>query len=147
MSKKKKKNNFALIIVIAIIAAAVYLLNKPKENIIVEEFATTYEDGTKENTSKELAKEKQLGELRISNIVLSYRSSINVSTLLADVTNMGNTKTEEQLIKVAILDKEGNVVLNLEQMLVAIEPGQSAQLNVNVSADITGAYDFRVSKG
>ncbi len=151
MKKKKKKNNLVLIIsvviiIIAIIVVAIYLLNKPKENTIVEEFAITYEDGTKENTSKELAKEKKLDELLINNIILSYRESTDLTTLLADVTNTGNTKTAEQLIKVELLDKEENVIMELEQMLVPIEPGQSTQLNVNVSSDFAGAYNFRVSK-
>ena len=148
MNKKSKNKKLAMIISIVVIVAVVFTLavifnTKPKENIIKEEFAITYEDGVKINTSEELAKDKQLDSYTITNIKLSNRN--NISTLLADVTNNGN-QTEEQIVRIEMLDKNGNIIMELKGTLKALAQGETTQLNVNVSADIVGAYDFRISK-
>lgn len=148
MDKKNKNKKLGMIISIIVILAVViigivvYLVNS-REKVIKEEFAITYEDGVKINTSKELAKDKQLDNLRITNIKLSYRN--NTSTLLADVINDGS-KIQDQQVKVEMLDKEGNVFMELKGIINSLEQGETTELNINVSADIAGAYNFRVSK-
>ena len=147
MRKKLNKKVIVLLviaIIVTIIVAVVLIKNNKEDDIVVEEFATTYEDGVKINTSKELAKEKKLDDLQLTDIRLSCRRGL--STLIAKVTNNGTVKTEEQEVKVEVIDKDGNVMMELRGLLLEIEPGASTLLNLNVSSDIAGAYDFRISK-
>lgn len=144
--KNKKIILLVSIIIIFIIVITVVIVsrNVNKENIIVEEFDTIYEDGTKINTSEKLLETKKLDELELTEIKLSCRNGI--STLIAKVTNNGNTKTQEQEVSVEVLDKEENVIVELKGLLLPINPGESTTLNLNISSDIAGAYDFRISK-
>lgn len=145
MDKKNKNKKLGMIISIIVIIAAliVGIVVNTREKVIKEEFAITYEDGVKINTSKELAKDKQLGDLKITNIKLSCRN--NISTLLADVINNGN-QTQEQVVKIEMINKEGNVFMELNGIIKSLAQGETTELNVNVSADIAGAYNFRISK-
>ncbi len=148
MDKKSKNKKIGMIISVIVILAVVitgivvYLVNS-REKVIKEEFAITYEDGVKINTSEELAKDKQLDNLRITNIKLSCRN--NTSTLIADVINNGGN-TQEQVVKIEMIDKDGNVIMELKGLLKSLTQGETTQLNVNASSDIAGAYNFRVSK-
>lgn len=146
----KKKVILLIVIIIFIIVALVLtpiIINieesRPKK-VDVEDYAVTYEDGVKINTSKELKKTKHLDNLEITNIVLSYKNG--TSTLLADVINKGNNISPNLMVKVEFLDKEENVIMEIKQEFINLNPEESLELNVNVSADITNAYNFRITK-
>ena len=133
-----------ILILVLIIVVSVIILNKPSSKIIVEEFDTIYEDGIKVNTSEEFAKPKYLDGLEIFNIRLSCKNGI--STLLANVRNTGNNTIDELTLNVEILDKNENVIKELNNTIFSINSGETKELNINVSADIAGAYNFRISK-
>ncbi len=148
MDKKNKNKNLLIIIsiiviIVVVLTVAILFMTKSKEDKTKEKYAITYEDGVKINTSEELAKDKQLDNYTITNIKLSHRN--NTSTLLADVINNGS-QTEEQDVKIEMLDEGGNVIMVLKGILKPLSQGETTQLNVNVSTDIAGAYNFRISK-
>ena len=133
-----------ILILVLIIVVSVIILNKPSSKIIVEEFDTIYEDGIKVNTSEELLKPKYLDDIELNNIRLSCKNGI--STLLADVKNTSNNTIDELTLNVEILDKNENVIKELNNTIFSINSGETKELNINVSADIAGAYNFRISK-
>lgn len=149
MKKIINKRKLVFIIIISLIVItfiiAGILLNIQNRTLKkeVEEFAIKYEDGVKINTSEELLKNKKIGNLEISNIRLSYTNGISI--LLADVINVGNTKTKETEIKVEILDKNENVLIELNGVIYSLNPNEKFELNLNTNIDIANAYDFRIS--
>ena len=132
------------ILIIVVIAGIIINIKNRSLKKIVEEFDIIYEDGVKINTSEELAKTKVVDNLELTNIILSYTDGI--STLLGNLTNKGAKKTEETSLNIEMLDKEENVIAQITTTVRALNPGETAQLNANINADIAGAYNFRISK-
>ena len=132
-----------ILIIVVIVGIIINIKNRSLKKI-VEEFDIVYEDGVKINTSEELAKTKVVDNLELTNIILSYTDGI--STLLGNLTNKGAKKTEETSLNIEMLDKEENVIAQITTTVRALNPGETAQLNANINADIAGAYNFRISK-
>ncbi len=145
--KKKNAILISLIIILLIIMLVVNIVIKIKNTSlkkVVGQYSTTYEDGVKINTSKELAKTKQLDNYEITNIKLSYTNGL--STLLADITNIGDAPLEGTEIKAQIVDENGNVLVEITQDILPLNPGQTVELNMNVTIDVADAYNFILSK-
>lgn len=125
------------------------VLDVAKENIVKdntdeEEYVQMLEDGGKLNTSEKFNKERKLGELTITNIQLKEIGGI--TTLLADVRNDKDIQTEKKEVEVVILNKSGEEITKLEGIIDPIEPKGNVKLNVSVTADVSNAYDFRISE-
>ena len=69
-----------------------------------------------------------------------------LSTLIADITNNTNEATEGQTANIEILDENNNVIETIVAEILPLKPGKTTQLNVNITTDIAGAYDFRITK-
>lgn len=157
MSKREKIVILVLVVLVAI-ALGIWLWqnNKIKEqnkeleqqpltqtNTTTEEYVQNLEDGSKVNISEEFNKEKKLDELTISNI--QFREVGGITTLLADVTNNTGKTSEERMVKIEVIDKNGGVITTLRGTVDRVEDGQKVQLNIGVTADVANAYDFRIS--
>ena len=108
------------------------------------EYTQTLADGSKINTSEELKKDKKLNGLELSNIQLKEKGGI--TTLLADVTNTTNTAVQEKIIKIDILDRQGQIITTIKGPIDGIPAGGTVKLNTSVTADISNAYNFRISE-
>ena len=143
--KKNKKViiilSILIIIIILNIAGIIFFrskTNNTSENTtIVEKYDVIYEGGLKVNTSEEVAKSKKFNTLDIRN---------GLSTLIADITNNTNEATEGQTANIEILDENNNVIETIVAEILPLKPGKTTQLNVNITTDIAGAYDFRITK-
>ncbi len=149
-----------VVLLIAVVIIAVVLIivltgsRKMKEQIkegveqgqVVEESKEQYTeellDGTKINTSKEFNSTKKYGNLEISNI--QYTEKDGISVLLADVKNTGNTKHEEEIVKITILGEQGEEITELKAIIGNIETGKTIRLNASITADVTNAKDFKI---
>ena len=144
---KKEKLIITIVVILLIILTVVgIILNIRNRTLrrIVEEFDIVYEDGVKINTSEELAKTKVVDNFELTNIKLSYTNGL--STLLGDLTNKGTSKTEETNLTVEFLDKEGNTINKLTTSIKPLNPGETTQFNINITTDIAGTYNVRISK-
>lgn len=110
-----------------------------------EQFTTELDDGTKINTSETFGKTKTYNNLEISNIQFTEKDG--QSTFLADVKNNGTTTHEPEIVKIVLLDENGNTVATLNPAIEKIEPGETAQINSMISADVTNVKDFRIEAG
>lgn len=110
-----------------------------------EQFTTELDDGTKINTSETFGKTKTYNNLEISNIQFTEKDG--QSTFLADVKNNGTTTHEPEIVKIVLLDENGNTVAELKPAIEKIEPGETAQINSMISADVTNVKDFRIEAG
>lgn len=150
-----------IVLLIAVVLIAVVLIvvlvngNKDKsdntlqdgtqqgEVVNEEKYTTELDDGTKINTGEEFNKTKTYGNLEISNI--QYTEKDGKTTLLADVKNNGTTKHEAEIVKIEILDENGNVITDGKPVIGDIEPGATIKLNASFSADVANAKDFRIT--
>ena len=46
--------------------------------------------------------------------------------------------------KIVLLDENGNTVTELKPAIEKIEPGETAQINSSISADVANVKDFRI---
>lgn len=110
-----------------------------------EQFTTELDDGTKINTSETFGTTKTYNNLEISNIQFTEKDG--QSTFLADVKNNGTTTHEPEIVKIVLLDENGNTVAELKPAIEKIEPGETAQINSMISADVTNVKDFKIEAG
>lgn len=115
-----------------------------KQEEVDNEFVYEMEDGSKLNVSEEMQKEKTVGSLKISNIQLKETNGI--TTLLADVENTGNSESQEKMLQIEVIDKNGNEITTIRCPVDAVKSGEKVQLNTSVTANISNAYDFRVKE-
>lgn len=154
MKKKEKKMIGILILVAVVIIAIIWFVTRPKDNnqgtanqtanTVKEEFVQVLDDGTKLNVSSKLNQTKELDGLSIGNIQYTYSNGI--STVLADVTNNSGAAIDLTDVKLTLLDKNGNVMAELEGLIAPLEPGASTQLNMGITLDLVNAYDFTIEK-
>ena len=119
MKKSEAKVIFVLVAIMVIVLIIV-IANRGKdnkneevvENIAKEEFIDVKEDGTRVNTSNKLAETKKYDGLEISNITLTEKG--NESYIRATVKNTTSVKKGEELIKLTIVDKQGNVLTSVK---------------------------------
>ena len=107
-----------------------------------EQYTEELLDGIKINTSEEFNSTKKYGNLEISNT--QYIEKDGISVLLADVKNTGNTKHEEEIVKITILGEQGEEITELKAIIGNIESGKTIRLNASITADVTNAKDFKI---
>ena len=107
-----------------------------------EEFVTQVEDGTKINTSEQFNAERTYNNVQISKIQFTEKD--NMSVLLANVTNVGSTKHEREVVKITLLDGEGKTITDFRAVIPELEPNESGQINASITADVANAKDFKV---
>ena len=158
MGKREKKSSNVKVIILLIVVLLIILgivafvinqnnnstNNTKTENTTVEEFVQVLDNGTKVNISDKLKQTKELDEFTIGNIQYKYTNGI--STMTAEVTNNSDKATELTDIKITLLDKEGNVISELEGLIAPLEAGAKTKLSLNVTLDLVNAYDFTIEK-
>lgn len=152
---EKKKVLIGVLIVILVVLAIIMVvgnkkekneenLSRREEKNIVQENVKELENGTKVNTSEELAKNKTLEGLEITNMQLKENGGI--SKLVADVKNPTQQDKESMKVKVEILDETGKTVVTLKGKIDPVKAGKTVKLNMAVTADVVNAHDFRITK-
>ena len=158
-SKERNSNNsndkkifitLLAIILVIIIAILIMKFNKkePEErqnetNTIANSYVEEVEDGIKLNKSTKLNEAKEVEGLQISNIQLTTKDGM--TTLLADVKNITDKKTEVKAIEITLLKEDGSEIAKLIGIINEIEAGESTQLNIATTSDYVNAYDFEVN--
>lgn len=108
-----------------------------------EQYTVQLDDGTKLNTSEDFNSNKTYGDLEISNIQYTTRPD-GMTVLLADVTNKGTTNHELEMVKITILDQNGEAITEIRPLIDAMAPGETVQINASISADVSNAKDFTI---
>ena len=144
-----------IVIVIVLIITWVLVMENKKEETIEnlntqntianeENYVKELNDGTKINTSKALNNIKKYKNLEISNI--QFTESNGMTVLLANVKNNGTTRHEAEIVKIEILDRNGNVITDGKPVIGNIEAGETIQLNASITGNVANAKDFRINE-
>ena len=153
---QNEKRWIVLLVAVVIIAIVFFVVlgfrNKDGEDLAdnsqnvptnEEQYTVQLDDGTKLNTSEDFNSNKTYGDLEISNIQYTTRPD-GMTVLLADVTNKGDTRYDVQEITIKILDENGEVMTEAHPLIDAMNPGETAKINVSFTADISNAKDFTI---
>ena len=108
-----------------------------------EQYTVELDDGTKLNTSESFNSNKTFGDFEVSNIQYTTRPD-GMTVLLADVTNKGTTNHELEMVKITILDQNGEAITEIRPLIDAMAPGETVQINASISADVSNAKDFTI---
>ena len=159
--KIKKSNSKGIILLIAIIIIAIIVVGtiiyQNNKNTQQEQQQETEQDslslidmnntenakienGVKENTSENIAKDRKLGNLSITDIKLSAQDG--VTSFTATVKNDSNKDFAGGIVKISFTNKDGSNYAELEAYIPEIVAGGTNAINAGTTADIANAYDF-----
>lgn len=160
-SLSKKSIIFLMaIIIIAIIVAEtiIYQNNKNKNNQQERQQETEQEslslidmkntenarieNGVKENISENVAKDRKLGNLSITDIKLIAQDG--VTAFSATVKNDSAKDFTGAIVKITFTNKDGSNYAELEAAIPEIVAGGTNSINSGTTADIANAYDFTI---
>ena len=153
---QNEKRWIVLLVAVVIIAIVFFVVlgfrNKDGEDLAdnsqnvptnEEQYTVQLDDGTKLNTSEDFNSNKTYGDLEISNIQYTTRTD-GMTVLLADVTNKGTTNHELEMVKITILDQNGEAITEIRPLIDAMAPGETVQINASITADVSNAKDFTI---
>ena len=155
-SSVKRWIGFLIIILLLVIILKVVLVNEQNEQIMEarvqekvkaevinnEKYTKELRDGTKVNTGVEFNNTKTYGNLEISNIQCTEKNEMTV--LLADVTNKGNSTHENEVVEITILGENGEELSTTKPIIGRIEPGETVKINASITADVSNAKNFTI---
>ena len=131
-----------LVIIIASLITSRYQKQEISEPEKEESYIQENEDGIKVNKSSKLNEAKLVNGLLISNIQLTEKGGM--TTLLADVTNKSEQKTNFKKLKIILLDENENEIATMVAFVNGIEVGETTQLNASTTSNYIKTYDFKV---
>ena len=169
--KKNKKINFkniiALLVIIAIITVGIIIYKNSKkeeqgqeQEKIQEETAqqestkqielidmnntenAKIENGIKQNTSKNILKDRDLNGISITEIQLNAQEGLSHFT--ATVKNNTATDFAGGVAKITFTNKDGSVYAEMEVYIPEIKVGATNAIDASTTADIANAYDFNI---
>ena len=159
--KIKKSNSKGIILLIAIIIIAIIVVGtiiyQNNKNTQQEQQQETEQDslslidmnntenakiesGVKENTSENIAKDRKLGNLSITDIKLVAQDGVTAFT--ATVKNDSTKDFAGGIVKISFTNKDGSNYAELEAYIPEIVAGGTNAINAGTTADIANAYDF-----
>jgi len=153
----KKENRILIILALLLIGIIIFVINKNKDNDVnsnnntlsltenkIEEFVEVLDDGTKVNTSTKLRETKTVEGLTVGNISFAYKNE--KSQVIADVVNNTNSRTPLMEVTIILFDKNGKEISKMNGLIGKLEPGETTQLDMGTTADVSNAYDFIIVK-
>ena len=144
-----------LILVAALIISVIWFITRGNEeeetrNPLVgtgttsSEYVKEENDGTKVNTSDKVAETRQIDGIVIRDIRLEQSNGI--TRLIADLTNTTGQAKDRFLVDIQLFDKSGSLIGTIPGIVGKTQPGETIQMQVGITEDFVGAYDFKIVK-
>ena len=149
MNKKKYLWIIGILLVFIFLVGIDFVLKDIWQKDIQEddpnEFIKTQQNGERENISEKIKNAKfEIEGLEFTNIKLSELAG--KTNLTVDVYN-GNSESKGDIeLRNILLDKNGNVILEMGSYIGNIEPGQTFQISSSATLDYANAYDILIEK-
>lgn len=149
--KPNEKRMIAVLLIITLIVFVIFIYTRKTgqnvDNGINDsnttqnsKYVRTIENGTKQNISKKLQENKQLGDYNITDIkVTSNNSDLKIT---ANITNNTKKDTKAFGFKIIVLNESGQQVGLLESYVGSIKSGETKMINASTSMDINEIYDL-----
>ncbi len=160
--KKNEKIGIMILALVAIIVIVVLLVNRSGKDKQTsggnngvgssqvdngqngEEFVSRQEDGTKVNISNKIKETKRVGGLEITGLTITEKD--NLAQLLGTVTNVSSGVEGNYTLKIIVLDKDNQEIIDMLFSVSELQPGQSVGIDSSATFDFSNAYDIRFEK-
>ena len=110
----------------------------------VNPYVEKQEDGQIENNSPELKREKQFKEIEINNIKFVYNPGNKMTTITADLKNVGTEEQKQEIASLKIIGQNGEELAIINALIPNIKQGEIKTLRCSATADFTNASDFEI---
>ena len=110
----------------------------------VNPYVEKQEDGQIENNSPELKREKQFKEIEINNIKFVYNPGNKMTTITADLKNVGTEEQKQEIASLRIIGQNGEELAIINALIPNIKQGEIKTLRCSATADFTNASDFEI---
>ena len=111
---------------------------------IVNPYIEELEDGQIENNSPALKEEKQFKQIEITNINFVYNPGNKMTTITANLKNVGTEEQEQEVVNLRILDQNENEIVTIEALIPNVKQGETKTLRCSATADLSNASDFEI---
>ena len=111
---------------------------------IVNPYVEELEDGQIENNSPALKEEKQFKKIEITNINFVYNPGNKMTTITADLKNVGTEEQEQEIVALRILGPNGEELAVIDALIPSIKQGETKTLRCSATADLSNASDFEM---
>ena len=102
------------------------------------------EDGQIENNSPELKEEKRFKKIEITNIKFVYNPGNKMTTITADLKNVGTEEQKQEIASLKIIGQNGEELAIINALIPNIKQGEIKTLRCSATADFTNASDFEI---
>ena len=146
-----------LIIVIFVIIAVIFYFNKDKNNVIINENIESANNTTSENKnkskntienvdlSKEMVKEKQYKNTKITNIKLSSDEQ-GISYFECKIKNEANEILKKQDVYFVFLNENNTELTRFKYRLPELKQEEEKKVTIVTTTNITNSNDFRIEE-
>ena len=163
--KKNEKKAILILVVVAVLIIGIIWLCIPKNNgettnnggqataqkangssasASQGEYTKVESNGTIENTSETLKKERTESGFKLSNVTLKEEGGETKFGAL--VTNMTEEAQPSFYGKVELLDKAGNVIGEIPVMISETQKGEVIEIEATITESYANAYDYKLVK-
>jgi hypothetical protein len=145
MEGTKKSTLIILGVILVIIVISVIVSINKKNNNTAQQTNTAKEnfvvaaDGTKTNTSEEVAKDKQVGDVLLEKSKIVFENG--TSKLTSKVTNNGIAK-DNLRFKVKFLANDGSIITESVGFVGKIKANEVKQIDSYITLDISNAKNI-----
>ena len=139
-----------LIVIIALIVVIIIAANGGKDNDNKmqnnneENYSTVLDDGTKINTSEKLKETKIYGNIQMSNMKIARQGEMTV--LMADIQNIGESVLAKQRVKITLLDEAGQVITEITPDIRELQSGEVYTFCAGMTEDIVNAQNYTIGE-
>lgn len=150
MDKSKIWLLIVLIVIIALIVVIIIAANGGKDNDNKmqnnneENYSTVLDDGTKINTSEKLKETKIYGSIQMSNMKIARQGEMTV--LMADIQNIGESVLAKQRVKITLLDEAGQVITEITPDIRELQSGEVYTFSAGMTEDIVNAQNYTIGE-
>ena len=111
---------------------------------IVNPYTEKQEDGQIENNSPEIKEEKKFKEIKITNINFVYNPGNKMTTITANLTNVGTEEQKEEIIFLRIIGQNDEEIATIDALIPNIKQGETRTLRCSATADLSNASNFEI---
>lgn len=135
---------FALVIITNLIVCKTICNKRNNINTEIEKNQTGLNDEVKEgNKNKYYNGTKAIGNIELSNLYV-YKENDSKSYLNADIKNTSTEFHEAELIKINIIDENGEISGTFSAVLNELAGLETGKFKTQAWTDLTKATDFRI---
>ena len=138
---------FILIIVLIVVVISIVKKSGNNENNddnIGNEYIENIQENEKINTSLKIQEDKQYNGIQYTNISITQKADV-VNIIMNATNNSGiNIKESDSIIKIKLLNENGEEIMSVGAMIGEIKIGETKQISASTILEISEIHDIKI---